>query len=265
MNASRGLMRRITRLEVLADRHFRHLQTKEAAEYKMVHDGCFAPLANVCLIILYGTPRMEEPLAQAWRRSLTTLLWEFPGFAENGCASPFKSESALLIASDFRAHVLPRLPGADDNDKMYRVLRNGPQWLLWHAHVDKGCRVLGLKAPDVSSMRHFARDGWRLDVLPEGPFELRKLHADEHEPAAAKKFELHDWEFKDERAMQELVRAIAKKFEPGALQSQDQRTLRELARAYRVLVVKMHLTRAFKEAVARGDIKIPTHRPYPSL
>jgi len=241
MNAyNRGLIRRIARLEVLADRHFWGRQIQRAAFDKWQYDGCFAPLANVCLIILYGSPRMKEPLTEAWQRSLTTVLSEFPGFADNRRASPFYPESALLIARDFRTYVLPRLPGADDNDKLYRVLSNGPLWLLWHAHADESCRQLGLKIPDLSRMRHFARDAWYLEILPEGPFELRKLPADEYKPVGAKKTKRR------------------------ALESQDERTTRELGRAYRVQVVRRLLVDAFNEKVARGEIKIPPYSPFPS-
>jgi hypothetical protein len=241
MNAyNSGRKRRIAHLEVLAHRQFMDRQTRLAAINKMLRDAFFARLATVCLIIRYGAPRMKEPLAEAWQRSMTTLLSEFPGFAENGCASPFDRESALLIARDFRTYVLPRLPGADDNDKVYRVLRDGPQWLLWHAHVDQNCRNLGIKVPRVSSMRHFARDAWYFQ-LPKGPFELRKWRADEHNPV------------------------VAKKAKRRALESQDERTLRELARAHRVVFVRRLIVDAFNEQVARGEIKLPPNGGYPSL
>ena len=72
-------MRRIAHLEALADRRFQHQQTRRTAFDKRLHDGCFAVLANICVIILYGTPRINEPLGEAWKRSLTALLSEFPG------------------------------------------------------------------------------------------------------------------------------------------------------------------------------------------
>lgn len=239
MTYSRGRMRRIAHLEALADRRFQHQQTRRTAFDKRLHDGCFAVLANICVIILYGTPRINEPLGEAWKRSLTALLSEFPGFAGKGCVSPFHSEAdALLIACDFRTYLLPRLPGADDSDKVYRVLSNGPQWLLWHAHADECCRTLGGNVPDLSRMRHFSRGDWYLGVLPEGSFELRELRADEHKPAPPKKTER------------------------GALASPDERSLREQVRACRVQAIRRLLVKEFNEKVARGEIDIPPYNPF---
>ena len=91
---SRGTLRRIARLEAVADRRFQTQQLDQAEYKKRVRDGSFLIIANVCLIALYGTPRIDEPLTEAWIRSLKTLLQEFPGFAENGRANPFSVERA---------------------------------------------------------------------------------------------------------------------------------------------------------------------------
>ena len=80
--ASRGKLRRIARLEARADRRFRSQQLAEAEYQKSMREGGFLIIASVCLIALYGTPRIDEPLTEAWIRSLKTLLQEFPGFAE---------------------------------------------------------------------------------------------------------------------------------------------------------------------------------------
>jgi len=79
------------------------------------------------------------------------------------------------------------LPGADDNDKMYRVLKNGPKWLLWHTHADSSAGFADLKVPNIRGMRRFARGHFLLRTLPEGPFEQRVGHADKTKSAAAKR------------------------------------------------------------------------------
>jgi hypothetical protein len=167
----------------VADRRFQSEQLAEAECKKRVRDGGFVIIANVCLISLYGTPRIDESLVEAWKRSLKTLLREFPGFAKNGRANPFNFAAAEIIAGDFRKYVLPRLPGADDNKKIYRVLANAPEWLLWHTNMDRSCAPCGIDVPDVSNMQRFARDLWFLGILPPGPFELRVSRADVTKPA----------------------------------------------------------------------------------
>jgi hypothetical protein len=176
-------LRRIARLEVLADRHFQSQQLYQAERQKSVRDGGFVTIASVCLIALYGTPRIDESLVEAWKRALETLLQQFPDFARNGRANPFNFAAAEIIAGDFRKYVLPRLPGADDNKKIYRVLANAPQWLLWHTNVDRSCAACGIKVPDVSNMQRFDRGLWFLGILPPGPFELRVPRADASKPA----------------------------------------------------------------------------------
>ena len=181
---SRGKSRRIARLEVLADRRFRSEQLAKAEYQKRVRDGSFLTIASACLIVLYGTPRIDEPLAEAWIRSLKTLLHEFPGFAENGRATPFDFLGAAVVAGDFRQYVLPRLPGADENKKICRVLASAPQWLLWHANVDRSCAAYGIKVPDVFSMQRFDRGPWFLGILHQGPFDQQRvLRTDASKPA----------------------------------------------------------------------------------
>jgi hypothetical protein len=180
---SRGKLRRIAHLEARVDRLFQSEQLAQAEYKKRVRDGSFLIIANVCLIALYGTPRIDESLMEAWKRSLKTLLRKFPGFAKNGRATPFNFQAAAVIARDFHKYVLPRLPGADDNDKIFPVLADAPQWLLWHTHADESCAPCGIDVPDVSNMQRFARDLWFLGILPPGPFELRVPRADATKPA----------------------------------------------------------------------------------
>jgi hypothetical protein len=84
-----GLLRRIARMEAKADRRFRAEQLDKAEQKKMRADGSFIIIANVCVITLYGNPRLDESLEGAWKRALEPLLQQFPNFARNGRAHPF--------------------------------------------------------------------------------------------------------------------------------------------------------------------------------
>jgi hypothetical protein len=192
MNAYRGgILRRIARMEAKADRRFQAEQLDQAEQKQRRADGSFIIIANVCVITLYGNPRLDESLEEAWKRALATLLQQFPNFARNGRAHPFNFAAAAVIADDFRKYVLPRLPGADDNERIYRVLARAPKWLLWHTHADLACGYLDMKVPNVSAMQRFERDGWFLGILPPGPFEQRIRHADPATAIAAKRPERH--------------------------------------------------------------------------
>jgi hypothetical protein len=189
MNVYRGATsRRVARLEALADRRFQSAQLALGGHNKINRDGSSIILANVCLLVLYGTPRIDESLEEAWKRSLQTLLHKFPNFARNGRANPFNFSAAAVVADDFRKYVLPRLPGAADNDKIYQVLAQAPKWLLWHTYADKSCAACGVKVPNVSGMLGFSRHCWCLGILPPGPFELR-ARSDEREYEKANRSE----------------------------------------------------------------------------
>jgi hypothetical protein len=183
---SGGKLRRIARLEALADRRFQSEQLDRGEREKIARDRSFIITTNVCLISRYGKPRIEESLLEAWKRSLKPLLRDFPGFASNGRANPFNFDAAAVIARDFRKYELPRLPGTDDNDKIYRILAAAPRWLLWHTYTDKSCARCDIKVPDVTKMQRFARGFWFPGILPPGPFELRVAPDDETKPTAAK-------------------------------------------------------------------------------
>jgi hypothetical protein len=96
-------LRRIARLEVLADRRFQSEQRALGEQRKIKRDAGFVTIANVCLIALYGTPQIDEPLFEAWKRSCQKLLRKFPASAEvvvpTLSISPRLPLSPLIFAS----------------------------------------------------------------------------------------------------------------------------------------------------------------------
>jgi hypothetical protein len=138
---------------------------------------------------------------------------------------PFPSSAlAAVIADDFRKYVLPRLPGADDNKKIYRVLAGAPQWLLWHTNVDRCCAACGMKVPDVSSMQRFERGGWFLGILHPGPFDQQRV----------------------------LPRGASKPAKGSERRAPPRRTTHQGLRAFRVQVIRNVLIADFQEKAAEA-------------
>ena len=90
-------------------------------------------------------------------------------------ATPFDSLGAKYIANYFHKYFLPDLPGADQAEKLNRILKSAASWLLWFTFADVYGRTIGLTIPDLSSMSRFARGELPLGRLPEGPFKRHLL------------------------------------------------------------------------------------------
>ena len=64
---------------------------------------------------------------------------------------------------------MPKLPGADEAEKLDAILERAPPWLLWFTHSDVSASILGLKLPDLSSVNRFERGEWSL--FEDTPFD----------------------------------------------------------------------------------------------
>jgi hypothetical protein len=137
----------------------------------------FAKVAHLALLILYGEPKIGEPLTYAWRRCRESRVWKacrerHPDIDEE---SPFYEQGARVVAQYFREYILPDLPGADEIEKLNAVLAKAPPWLLWFTNAETSIFCLGLKLPDLSSVSRFARPEDLMDHLPDEAVELRPL------------------------------------------------------------------------------------------
>jgi hypothetical protein len=76
MNQSRH--RQLARLESAHLKRRRQLADAarvNQSELEALPDRALTRLANVSLLILYGDPRIDEPLSQAWERCRTSREW----------------------------------------------------------------------------------------------------------------------------------------------------------------------------------------------
>jgi hypothetical protein len=179
MNLTRS--RQVARLEKLARPYLKRRQQSKAESYAFIRKKAFVRVANLSLLILYGKPKIDEPLLNAWERCRESAAWrdcgkKHGGFDEYGRenGTPF-DWSAGRIAEYFRKYFMPELPGADETEKLDAIMERAPPWLLWFTHGDVMASVLGLKLPNLSRVNRFARGEFRCSAIPEGPFERHLL------------------------------------------------------------------------------------------
>ena len=175
-------LRQVARLEKLArpyiDRKMKY--NKEINE--CARRDSFVIVANLCLLILHGDPKIEESLAAPWERCLSCPAWQsrsekYNGFKACGweAGTPFDFCGAAHVSEHFRKYFLPDLPGADEIEKLSSIFDTAPPWLLWFTHGDFCARILGIKVPDLSSVNRFERGEFLIDYLPTGPFKRKRL------------------------------------------------------------------------------------------
>jgi hypothetical protein len=191
--------RQVARLEKLAQPYIKRRQQSSAHIEAFMRKEAFEHVANLSLLILYGKPKIDEPLLDAWRRVLESTAWrecceKHGGFDSYGReqGTPFDSLGAMYIAKYFHKYFMPELPGADETKKLDAIFETAPPWLLWFTYGDMAARVLGLKLPDLSSVNRFARGKFVGLKLPHGPFECHPLPDGAHDEFAVsihKKFE----------------------------------------------------------------------------
>jgi len=157
--------RQVARLEKRALFYIEQKRRYEEEERASHRERYFVKIANLALLILYGDPKIGEPLTCAWQRCLESRAWKecrekhADRFGRSGgeVDGPFDDRGAQSIAQYFHEYILPDLPGADDIEKLNSVFAKAPAWLLWFAYAESSILCLGLKLPDLSSMSRFAR------------------------------------------------------------------------------------------------------------
>jgi hypothetical protein len=125
--------RRLCRVEKQAEPIIAERQRKEAADAARLRKAARDHATKVVTLILHGDPRIDEPLAVAWRRALANL-----GFTDIPPAE---------IPIRLRARVLADLPCETENTKFTHVLSTAPQWLLAFCMCVIDAHYLGIGLP----------------------------------------------------------------------------------------------------------------------
>lgn len=174
--------RRVARFEQLANAYLQRRQKSEIYMIGPFRRSARDIVANLSCLILYGEPKINEPLRNAWERCRESAAWracreKHRGLDTNGeeDVTPFDRPGVCRIAKYFREFFLPDLPGADEIGKYSLIFKEAPPWLLWFTNADVEAYILGIELPGLSEVSCFARGKWLVEHLPPGPFELRPL------------------------------------------------------------------------------------------
>jgi hypothetical protein len=184
--------RQIARLE---KRALPYIKRREgvAQQLRNLRHGAVAHAAVLAFIMRYGNPQIGEPLSEACRRVTESEAWKacrekFPAATDyryrhkssfdrnESLFEPNNRDRVLLLADPLRHVLVSTLPGADEKDKLNRLFKSAPPWLIWFTFADYTAKVLDLNLPDLSTVVGFERSknifyGWW--GLPESAFECR--------------------------------------------------------------------------------------------
>ena len=138
-------------------------------------------------VVLYGEPKMEEPLWVARSRTQEKLYKEFAAAADELWLRKRGEKPSPFI----RERLCPKLMfdalrGANDNLKFEQIFSKAPDWLLKFTGIEWDAELLGFKlrklvgAPALG--REARRDRNRWPYLPEGTIDAGGPCSDPDEP-----------------------------------------------------------------------------------
>lgn len=202
---NRRQFRRLDRLEQWSVSHFQRKQKAREEQQKTITPdqvtwtrvSAFRMATAVCLLTLYGDPKIDEPLTAAWQRCIESKAWissceryghlreyiigTYPEHIhptkedlERG-QDPFDDRGLRFVSDYIAKYLMPDLVGADQTEKLNAVLARTPPWLLWFTHMDVHGHFLGLQLPDCASISRVDRERYCFSPLPTGPFQCRLL------------------------------------------------------------------------------------------
>jgi hypothetical protein len=181
---SQARFRQITRLQRLAQPYIKQRRQIEG-EWQKVREGAAAHAAILAFLIRYGSPKIGEPLSNAWQRLRDSDAWKdcWDRFPVTLCdwdtqitVEPYSRGYVSLLGQFVRHAVISNFPGADEKQKLNAVFSSAPPWLIWFTFADYTAKLLKLKLPDLSDVRVFERSKENFDCwwgLPSGAFERR--------------------------------------------------------------------------------------------
>jgi hypothetical protein len=175
--------RQIARLEKRAVPYIQQRQGL-AQQLRNLHRGAVAHAAVLAFVMRYGNPQIGEPLSEACRRVTASETWKtccekFPicrYHRNENLFEPYSRDRVFSVGDPLRHVLVSTLPGADEKDKLNRVFKSAPPWLMWFTFADYTAKLLDLNLPDLSTVTGFERSKTvfhRWWGLPESAFECR--------------------------------------------------------------------------------------------
>jgi len=142
---------------------------------------------GVAAVVLYGEPKMAEPLSEARSRMQEKLDEQFAAAADEYWIRK-NGEKTHPDTRRFFCHVFmfEALPGADDNLKFERIFSKAPVWLLHFTGVEWDAKLLGFKLPKLVGAPALGQEA-RLDrnrwpQLPKGTIDAGGPCSEPDEP-----------------------------------------------------------------------------------
>jgi hypothetical protein len=171
------------------------LEKRIAAAVQAKRDKVNAPLRQarmhaiqVAAVVLYGEPKIEEPLGIAWSRVEEKLAKKFAAAAKESWIREFEEELHPIDRARFLYVPLmfDKLPGGNDNLKFERIFSEAPAWLLKFTAVEWDAKLLGFKLRKLVGTPALGRDA-RLNrnkwpFLPTGTFDAGGPCSEPDEP-----------------------------------------------------------------------------------
>ena len=172
---SQARPRRLARLEKLAEPTIERVRRADEAFKARTRDDATSHAIGLGALILYGNPKEDEPLSEAWQRCMERFpnqqlaLERNKGLLTDGNYIPY-------VAKIVGEKVTAELPGSTEKEKFQNLFSTAPPWLMWFTFADFSAAFLDLTLPDVSSVEHFERSKSVFEKwpdLPDGKFEFR--------------------------------------------------------------------------------------------
>jgi hypothetical protein len=164
---------------------FVSLKLKEEAEFLAQIEEYMRPRARfhataVAAIVLYGQPRVDEPLIRAWVRTLRHhgiivtneygREYEYDRGHEHEYRFEYEYERELKIANAELYSAI--MKGANETKKFSQIFRTAPVWLLEFTWMRLDAELLNFDLPEMSDKQVWGEEGLkdflRWPLLPLG-------------------------------------------------------------------------------------------------
>jgi hypothetical protein len=171
------------------------LEMRIAAAVQEKRDKVDAPVCQarmhaiqVAAVVLYGEPKIEEPLGIAWSRVEEMLTKKFGAAADEWWLREGEEElhPTLRVLFLYAPFMFNNRPGGNDNLKFERIFSEAPAWLLKFTAVEWDAKLLGFKlrklvgTPELGREARRDRDRW--PFLPEGTIDAGGPCSEPDEP-----------------------------------------------------------------------------------
>jgi hypothetical protein len=156
--------RQMARLEALAAPYFeRILQKWEENPQNLLTprtpSNALIHAFNFSLVLLYGKPKINEPLLKAWERCVQSRAPQLSCERFQKIVkyeNPFDNDIfAEHVARYFRENLLTTIPGGNELEKLEDIFASAPHWYIWFTWAPLTAKALNLKLPDISGFHPF--------------------------------------------------------------------------------------------------------------